>query len=266
MIEHTFIHLPSIGARTEMNLWRQGVLTWDDLETFLQQRQVSPRRQRLAEQIRASRRYRRQPAYFHHRLPPAERWRLYRDFLGRCAFLDIETTGMSGTYHEITVIGLYDGSQVYQFINGENLERFEDAVQAYDLLVTFNGSRFDLPFIERFFRNFRFHHAHIDLRWVLQRLGIPGGLKRIEPLFGISRPGAIQDLGGYEAVLLWNQYLQGEVEALRRLLQYNQADVVNLKTIMELAWDRLHRQLELAAGCTLPGATQKGQGKQSAEC
>jgi len=181
-------------------------------------------------------------------LPSSERWRLYRDFRHRCGFLDIETTGMTMYGHEITVIGLYDGRQTHQFINGLNMEEFEDALDSYDLLVTFNGSRFDLPFIRTFFHNLQLRQAHIDLLHVVRRLGYRGGLKSIEPLFGIARSPEIQEMSGYEAVVLWHEYQQGKVDALQKLLLYNEADVVNLKIIMDTVWERLCRELELVAG------------------
>jgi uncharacterized protein YprB with RNaseH-like and TPR domain len=248
MIENTFIHLPSIGPVTEVNLWRRGILTWGDLEAELEQWPDSPERRRdLAAGLLACRQNRERPLYFQERLPVAERWRLYRDFRHRCAFLDIETTGINSDFNEITVIGIYDGEQMHQFVNGENLHDFEEAIESFDLLVTFNGSRFDLPFIVRYFRNFRFRQAHIDLLYVLRRLGLRGGLKRIESLLSLERAPEIQGLGGYEAVLLWQRHLEGDAGALPRLLLYNRADVVNLHTIMELAWERLYRDLELAA-------------------
>jgi hypothetical protein len=59
-------------------------------------------------------------------------------------------------------------------------------------------------------------------------------------------------MSGYDAVRLWQQHLRGDPEALPRLVLYNEADVVNLKTIMDTAWERLHRELELAVGRLLP--------------
>ena len=35
MLEHSFVHLPSIGAQTEERLWSLGCRTWDDLEAQL---------------------------------------------------------------------------------------------------------------------------------------------------------------------------------------------------------------------------------------
>jgi uncharacterized protein YprB with RNaseH-like and TPR domain len=237
MIEHTFLHLPHIGPRTEIDLWRRGILTWDDLELHLKDwPKNTGQRRGITRQLHESIEHRGQAAYFYNRLPSAERWRLYQDFQNRCGFLDIETTGISSYDHEITVIGLYNGLQTHHFISGENLEEFEEAVEGYDLLITFNGSRFDLPFITSFFPNLRFRQAHIDLL----------------PLFGIFRDSEIQEMSGYEAVVLWHEHLRGIPDALPRLLKYNEADVVNLKTIMEIAWERLQQELEFAAGCLLP--------------
>lgn len=253
MIEHTFLHLPHIGPKTEAELWRQGILTWDDLELHLKNWPRSlENRSQMARQLQQGREHRGQAAYFHNRLPSAERWRLYRDFQHHCGFLDIETTGISSDDHDITVIGLFDGKQTYQFVNGQNLADFEDVIETYDLLITFNGSRFDLPFISTFFRNFHFRQAHIDLLHVTRRLGCRGGLKSIEPLFGIFRNPQIKEMSGYEAVILWQQHLLGNPDALPRLLLYNEADVVNLKIIMEIAWERLQQELELAVGQILP--------------
>ncbi len=260
MLENTFLHLPHIGPRNEIDLWRQGILTWDDLELHLRSWPPSPeRRSQMANQLQKSKEHRGQAAYFYNRLPSAERWRLYRDFEHRCGFLDIETTGISSEYHDITVIGLFDGKQMHHFINGQNLADFEDAIEAYDLLITFNGSRFDLPFISTFFRNFQFRQAHIDLLHVARRLGCRGGLKRIEPLFGIFRDPEIQEMSGYEAVILWQHHLQGDPDALPRLLLYNEADVVNLKIIMDIAWERLQQELELATGLLLPFSLVNGE-------
>lgn len=253
MLENTFLHLPHIGLKTEIELWRQGILTWDDLELHLKSWPPSlERRRQMANQLQESREHLGQAAYFCSRLPSNERWRLYRDFQHQCGFLDIETTGISSEDHDITVIGLFDGKQMHHFINGENLAEFEDAIETYDLLITFNGSRFDLPFIAAFFHNFQFRQAHIDLLHVARRLGYRGGLKSIEPLFGIFREPEIQEMRGYEAVILWQHHLQGDPDALPRLLLYNQADVVNLKIIMHIAWERLQQELENKAGRLLP--------------
>jgi predicted nuclease with RNAse H fold len=66
-----------------------------------------------------------------------------------------------------------------------------------------------------------------------------GGLKSIEAELGLNRAQSVEDLTGYDATVLWAQYLRGETGALDRLIQYNTEDVVHLKAIMEIAYDRL---------------------------
>ena len=114
------------------------------------------------------------------RLRSADLWRLFNAFKERAVYLDIETsTGYQGI-DEITVIGLYDGNTVQTFVNGINLNAFEMAMASYDLVITFNGSLFDLPVIKRHFPHMALPPVHIDLRFFLRKLGYGGGLKAIE--------------------------------------------------------------------------------------
>ena len=68
------------------------------------------------------------------------------------AYLDIETTGLSWLYADITVIGIYlvngtDGRLV-QLVGGEVTEdNLFEALNSVCTIYTYNGSRFDLPFI-----------------------------------------------------------------------------------------------------------------------
>jgi len=68
-----------------------------------------------------------------------------------------------------------------------------------------------------------------------------GGLKSIEAELGLKRADTIGELGGHDATVLWSKYLRGDREALGQLIQYNTEDVVNLKPIMEITYDRLSR-------------------------
>jgi uncharacterized protein YprB with RNaseH-like and TPR domain len=78
---------------------------------------------------------------------------------------------------------------------------------------------------------------HLDLRFLLARLGFKGGLKKIEPRFGIRRPPAVKHLDGFDAVLLWERYQRGDRTALDLLLEYNREDVANLETLMEQSFE-----------------------------
>lgn len=178
--------------------------------------------------------------FFVQRLKSGELWRLFDHFKANTAYLDIETNGGWDGFEEVTVIGLHDGLGTKTFVNGVNLEDFETEVSAYDLLVTFNGSCFDLPCLRRAFPGISLPPAHIDLRFVLKRLGFSGGLKAIEKRMGLLREGGITGLNGLDAVRLWAEYRQlGNASALERLISYNEADVVNLRPLMEIVYKRM---------------------------
>ncbi len=54
----------------------------------------------------------------------------------------------------------------------------------YKVLITYNGSCFDLPFIRNYF-GIAVDHVHIDLRYLLSSLGYRGGLKGCEKSLGL---------------------------------------------------------------------------------
>jgi hypothetical protein len=145
MLRHTFCHIPGVGEKTERRLWEAGLTSWEAvLEREAGQRHPAARRlpvEHLRESVRQHAAG--DPAWFAQRLPAAQSWRLFRDFRERCAYLDIETTGMAA-YDHVTTIALYDGRTVRHYVHGQNLHDFARDVAAYRLLVTFNGKRFDL--------------------------------------------------------------------------------------------------------------------------
>jgi uncharacterized protein len=114
---------------------------------------------------------------------------------------------------------------------------FPEALADVDVLVTFNGTQFDLPVLKAFFPDLILPPLHLDLRFILARLGYRGGLKRLEPLFGIYRAPEVAGLNGFDAVLLWDRFQRGDLTARKLLLQYNEEDVLNLETLMEQAFE-----------------------------
>jgi len=150
----------------------------------------------------------------------------------KVCFLDIETTGLSFENDEITIVGIYDGYYYKQFINGINLEEFKKELPKYDVIVTFNGKHFDIPFIEKKL-DIKIEHEHYDLRFLLKELGLTGGLKKIERQLGILRDDDVKDVDGKEAVRLWYRYKRlRDIDALKLLLKYNKEDIVNLKYLL----------------------------------
>jgi len=243
MLEHTFIHIPGIGPMTEQRIWSRGVLTWqqflDHGDTIL-----SPERDAfVGMELETSLAHRDDISFFSDRLSMGERWRLFNAFKDRAVYLDIETTGLLQGADDITVIGIYDGIEVQTFVNGINLNDFEIAIANYDLVITFNGATFDLPFIRRWLPGISLPPAHIDLRSLMKKLGYTGGLKRIERALGIARERDIEGIDGYEAVRLWQAYQWGDDAALETLIRYNRADIVNLKPLMDIGYSEMKRRL-----------------------
>jgi uncharacterized protein YprB with RNaseH-like and TPR domain/predicted nuclease with RNAse H fold len=244
MLKQTFMHIPGIGRQTELDLWKGGIRTWDDADRFEKRFGLLRARLqgRLDEYIPKSREAINQGnASFFQRLSSlGETWRVFREFADKCVYLDIETTGLSSVFDMVTVVGLYDGRSYKVFVEGENLQELPSHLGQYSVVVTFNGSGFDLRFLKFAFPEIVLPPIHIDLRWVTRKLGVQGGLKAVEKKFGLNRAKEIEDLTGYDATVLWAKYLRGEKSALEQLVQYNTEDVVHLKAIMEIAYDKLY--------------------------
>ena len=258
MLKRTFIHLPKVGPRREAHFWSQGVETWED---FLAAERVAglSREQvwHLKRDLRDSVEHVAEPDYFGPRLAAAEHWRLFRAF-PRVGYLDIETTGSFWPGLLVTVAGLYDGVTMRQFVQGYNLQEFPKAIKDFDLLVTFNGTQFDLPVLRAYFMDLELPPLHVDLRFLLARLGYKGGLKKIEPRFGIHRPNEVDGMDGYMAVILWQRYQRGDRTSLDLLLKYNREDVINLEVLMERAYELQQEQL-------LPGSIVHHRDPEDAE-
>ncbi len=109
-----------------------------------------------------------------------------------------------------------------------------EALGGVDIIYTYNGSRFDLPFIHsQFGMNLAELFTHHDLMYDCWRNNLFGGLKAVERRLGIYR--RLVDMNGYEAIRLWWKYVDSfDLDALEILLEYNREDVVNLKTLREI--------------------------------
>lgn len=247
MLTSTFIHVSGIGYTTERKIWEMGALTWaeflslhpnlelPDAKKALILPHIEESIERLAE---------RDHAFFARTLQSKDHWRAVSEFGNELAYLDIETTGC-GYDDQITVIGLYNGHDMRTFIRGINLDEFPAAVSGFKMLATFFGSGFDLPFIRRTFPDLSLDQLHVDLCFLLRRLGLAGGLKNIEKQLKIKRRPETEGLDGFDAVRLWNEYRRGSEEALELLLLYNKEDVMNMEDLLAYGCAELTRNLNL---------------------
>ncbi|MCH9009196.1 MAG: ribonuclease H-like domain-containing protein [Chloroflexi bacterium] len=255
MLGRTFIHLPGVGSVTEREIWKSGISNWSEFldSEFLPSR-IERRRPGLQSLVQESqeRLEKGHARYFHNNLPGGERWRLYGDFRDNAAFLDIETTGLSPQFGYITMVGILDSRGYKAFVHDENLEELREALEQYDLVVTFNGAAFDLPYVEHHFGNVFKDMAHIDLRFPLKKAGYSGGLKSIERQLGLARPSALSELDGFDAVLMWQMWLNGDRAARDTLVRYNAEDVASLPLLSETVYNKLAAELPTEVDALAP--------------
>jgi uncharacterized protein YprB with RNaseH-like and TPR domain len=152
------------------------------------------------------------------------------------AYLDIETTGFSSCYCDLTLIGIATEKQdccrvVQLYENTLTAQNLLDTLRYVEELYSYNGSRFDLPFISAKLgidlkKNFR----HTDLMYNCWRNNLKGGLKAVERRLGIGR--RLCSIDGFMAVRLWHEYKNNNNKAaLKTLLEYNSEDVLNLRIL-----------------------------------
>ena len=122
------------------------------------------------------------------------------------AYLDIETTGLSPSDCEITVIGIHicngDSTQFVQLVGMDiTSQSILDALNGVSTLYTYNGSRFDVPFIHyKLGINLAELFTHHDLMYDCWQNNLYGGFKSVEQQLGIKRQ--LQEVNGFEAVRL----------------------------------------------------------------
>ena len=153
-------------------------------------------------------------------------------------FLDIETTGLSHFYDEITIIGWTFGGAAKTLVKGQDPAPLLADVARAKALVTFNGIRFDTKFVTKEIPEVAFPETHVDLMYLCRRLGLKGGQKAIEKTLDIRFRDDVGDVDGAAAVLLWHRYMRGDIAALRKLVRYNRADIAAMGAILDLTIPR----------------------------
>ena len=244
MLPSTFIFLQGIGESTEKKLWESGILNW---ESFLQESSIpfiSPAGKALYDAIlqEANKQWHQgNSRYFAKLLKARDHWRLYPHFRTNTAFLDIETNGLTAPHGEITLVGIYGRGHMTTLIQGETLSehRLQEELSSYDLLVTFFGSGFDLPFLKATYPRLHIDQPHLDVCFAARRLGLKGGLKAIEYEIGCHRESSLEGLTGWDAVRLWREWQNGSQASRETLMAYNEADCKNLEPLADLICERM---------------------------
>jgi hypothetical protein len=240
MITFSFRHLQGIGPMRERQLWHSGVPSWSEVPR--EGAILSPRLDgKLRDGVARSKAALEAGDfdYFARALPQTEHWRLLPQLLPHAGFVDIEAADEA-----ITVIGIADAQGVKSFVSrggaaAVDFAGFVERTAGWKCIVTFNGAVFDLPILRRVFPSWQPPLAHVDLKQVFQRLREKGGLKALEPRFGLGRPPHLARLTGADAVALWRAQKQGDARALQWLVEYNLYDVFILRPLAELGYNRL---------------------------
>jgi uncharacterized protein len=250
MIKQSFIFLPKIKSNKEKSIWKQGINDWDGFIGAERVKGISSRLKREYDKILTESKkalYENNSAYFTDKFLTTETWRLYDYFKEETIFLDIETSSATSQNSYLTVVGLFDGINTKTMIKEVNLDinALKIELSKYKLLITFNGSTFDLPYLNKKYPCLLPKIPHIDVRHLCNKAGLKGGLKDIEKQLDITRTNTIiERLYGGDPFKLWRMFKgSGDDYYLKLLVEYNEEDVINLKKITEHSIGRLKEQI-----------------------
>lgn len=248
MIKNTFSIIHGIGEKLEKRLWRSGILTWEDFVKASDIAFINPDKKNLFNEYLSSASRELScynERYFASNIKRREHWRLFDVFKGEALCLDIETNGLmpdKGGY--ATVVGIYNGFDYKSLVRGNGLtpDNLQKEMAGYKYLITFYGSGFDVPFLQRSMPELSFDIPHFDLCFGARKIGFFGGLKKLEVELGFERDEAVRGMDGYDAVKLWEAAREGSSEALDLLIMYNKEDTVNLFAMADVLYQRLRAQ------------------------
>lgn len=241
-IENSFILAPGIGNKTEKRLWKNKVTHWDHIdETDIL---TSSKKQKLQKFIKKARKNLEveNTHFFKDKLPNKHHWRMYENFQKNACFFDIETTGLDKKKNKVTTVSFHRNGETQTLVQGKNLTQENLKQQFFEssIILTFNGKRFDKPFLEHNF-DIEIENPHIDLMYECRKIGLSGGLKEIEKQLNIQRD--LEDIDGKEAVKLWKKYEKtGNEKYLNKLVKYCEYDAKNLQKLTEMILDKVEEK------------------------
>ncbi len=250
MIKSSFVFLPKIKAAKEKAIWKQGIKIWDDFLKADMIKGISKSSKKAYDKLIILAKKAlidEDSSYFAKKLPSTETWRIYEYFKEDAIFLDIETSNASKSKSYLTVVGLFNGIDTKIMVKDVNLDIavLRKELKNYKIMLTFNGSSFDLPYLNKAYPGLLPNVPHIDIRTLAGKAGLRGGLKEIEKELGIKRDYIdVEKIFSGDPIKLWKMYKgSGDRHYLELLVRYNEEDVINLKKIAEYSISKLKNNI-----------------------
>ena len=207
---------------------------------------------------------------------PVFRSRILEEYFssGNMVIADIETTGLSPRSSQVVLGGMVvpDGDDrlaVQYFADSpedeeELLDRYATMLAEYDVIVTYNGNAFDLPFLKKRMKAHRIDAERLerccsmDLYRILKKYSaLPQILpdlkqKTVEKYMGAGQSRR-DTIDGAESVRLYYQYVRSRgpqrEKLLDRILLHNRDDIVKLSEIMSILGHLDLHEIMYAEGC-----------------
>ncbi|MDE7312743.1 MAG: ribonuclease H-like domain-containing protein [Eubacterium sp.] len=179
-------------------------------------------------------------------------------FPGSALFLDIETTGLSGSRNRLYLIGtasVQNGRLTIEQYFAESpkeepalVAAFDKLIEPFDTIITFHGNHFDLPFLGKCRKRLGMdspvsnNKHYVDLYNIAHSYRHLFGLenyrlKTLESYFGIHRKDA---LDGKEMIQTYQAYVkQPQEHLLALMLQHNEDDLAGMAQLLSIyAYER----------------------------
>lgn len=169
----------------------------------------------------------------------------------RIGTLDIETTGLNPARNKFILGGLFDFQtktmhQIFAENRGEEaeaLKSFAGEVSGLDMVITYNGRHFDMPFINKRLNNFKMKGCtpyNLDLYLVVNghspiKKFVPNlKQKTVENYMGLWQSRA-DEISGAESVELYDRYEKsGDPQLEEKILLHNSDDVLQLTRLLKV--------------------------------
>jgi len=148
-VDNSFIGVSGVGEKTERGLWEAGVTHWDDFHP----EPVGPKTgERIEAFIDEGRSHLddENVAFFDERFPLRRALASLRDVRRPGVFLRHRDHRPEPQWCDVTTVSLHQDGETMTLVRGDDLtaESLRAAFADAGLLVSFNGKRFDVPFLE----------------------------------------------------------------------------------------------------------------------